>query len=379
MQQALHLLTIDLEQGLALGHWQGSRWLLPVLYVGERVRPGPLVQRWLAARGWSGLLVGQWLGRATHSGEVLDWLGIVIAPAGAGQITDASLTWAPIRQFASSRSIVDYQQWALATTLDKHHVPSVPGPFGSPIWYERVKAWIDRQVGTTSSPIPYRTSCEEVVLGLTAPTGTVYFKGLPCDRAAEAHVTVAMSSLAPGWLPPVDVSSATVWAVALLQEQGPEMARRIGRVEQASDAVSVAHVSQTWIPLDLDPTNVLLDEEEVRFIDLDDSYLGPAPLAITTFARRVTRAHVAEKGAQVRGAIYRAYDREWSPARRAGDRWPAFEIVSVCLEEYLGWKRLEGKTARGEVSGVLEIARARVGRRLANAVSRVTSGGHGKR
>src|SRR4051812_3215820 len=62
----------------------------------------------------------------------------------------------------------------------------------------------------------------------------------------------------------------------------------VDAIDRAVEDVLAAGLPDRWIPLDLDPANVLLDDDgNVAFIDLDDSYIGPAPLAIASFARRI--------------------------------------------------------------------------------------------
>jgi hypothetical protein len=114
---------------------------------------------------------------------------------------------------------------------------------------------------------------------------------------------------------------------------------------------------------DLDPRNVLLSADgDVRFIDLDDSVFGPAPIAVATFTRRLKGV-----GAAWAPELYRVYERAWTPPLSIADRWPAFELVSTLVECFLDWERVRRKTARGEVFDVLDSARRRIARRLETA------------
>ena len=145
-------------------------------------------------------------------------------------------------------------------------------------------------------------------------------------------------------------------------------------IERAQGDVRHARVPQSWLPMDLDPENVLVDDDgAVRFIDLDDSYLGPAPLAIATFARRIRRARIAAVDeATLKNAVYRAYEQGWPVASLVDCRWRSVEIASTVLDAYLGWRRIVTGTERGEVCGALEHAATRIGRELATAVNRVS-------
>jgi hypothetical protein len=279
---------------------------------------------------------------------------------------------------------------------------------------------------------PYRVSSHEVVLGIPTGRGRVYFKGLAPDRAIEATITSRLSALAPEcfartvaletradgvvwWLadacpglpltqclfgdtasrvacacadvqrrvtamagggalelPKLSLSTAAAWSIRLLEASDlPEenVAACAAAIERACRRVSLADVPQSWIPLDLDPENVLLDDRgAVRFIDLDDSFLGAAPLAIATFASRTSRVQI-DRGCNLasKASLYRAYERAWLTAKFGGCDWTSFEIVSAVLEAFLGWTRIVRNTGRGEVHGVLHLAAARIAQRLARS------------
>lgn len=428
MQQHLHVLVVDRERREALATWYGTRWLLPMLCCEERTRAELQTTQWLEGHGVSGDLVGQWLGRMTPDADSIDWLVVISASA---QATRSTLRWTPMESLTSSASLLDYQPWAVARVTQESGQPSVPGPFGNLTWLDDVKQWVTDVAGRTPSGsiTPYRVSPREVVLGIPTAQGCVYFKGLASDRAMEARITSGLSALAPRsfattlaletradgafwWLadacpgtalaecfsaerairvaaacaeiqrmtiangivlelPALCLSTAAEWSIALLESSdlpAGEVATSCEAIERACRKVSDADAPLAWIPLDLDPVNVFVaDDGPVRFIDLDDSFAGPAPLAIATFARRVSRlqAHRRRKASSSE-SLYRAYQRAW-PAALGRCDWRSFEIAAVVLEARLGWERVVNNTARGDVHGVLDLARLRTAQRLARS------------
>jgi hypothetical protein len=405
MEQTLHLLILDHDRRAALAATCGSKWLLPVVTCGERTRALPLIARWLTQRGVHGDVAGQWLGCVT--GLAIDWL-VAIATK-TGFTTDDALEWMPFESFASSAPVLEYQQWAIARTLARGARPSINGPFGNLSWPGEVREWIGRAVGSrVSSLTPYRAGAHEVVIGADFAHGRVYFKGLAEERAIEARVTQALAAVEPAsfartlalehradgsvfWLTAacpgrsggpahriaqalariqqrvlatsasrelrrLDLEAAARWASALLGDS-PSSETVRGHCAQ----VSGADVPATWIPMDLDPTNVLTDEGgRVCFIDVDDSFHGPAPLAMATLAQRCGDR-----------TVYRTYERSWSPPRREVD-WDAFETAATVIHSWLGWTRLERNVARGEVFVDRDLAAARMRARLARAIGGIS-------
>ena len=332
MQQILHLLIVDRERRMALATWYGSRWLLPVIICRETVRAAPLIARWCTQHDVANDVAGQWLGRVAQNAT--DWLMAIPARSGCGP-PDSTLQWVCLDALASAASVLEYQTWALRTSLGRGVLPSVAGPFGDLEWPEGVRTWIASVAGSPPSTwTPYRVSAHEVVLGAETAGGRVYFKGLAVDRGAEAALTQALAAMAPDsfartvsleprsdrsvwWLaaecpgrpvsdphlvapalaeiqrmtatargslglPALDLEMAGEWVSELMADSAIAAAIR----RACAEAIR-ADVPQTWIPMDLDPTNVLVDDDNVvRFIDVDDSFFGPAPLAMAVFATR---------------------------------------------------------------------------------------------
>jgi hypothetical protein len=404
MQQVLHLLIVDRDKRAALTASYGSRWLLPVVTCAERARAAPIAARWAAERGAPGEVAGQWLGRVTEDG--IDWL-VVVAAQPQHLTPPPPLEWTPLDTLSSRASLVDYQPWAIGRAVQHDALPSVSGPFGNLSWPEDVQRWIGRAAGSAvSSLTPYRVGAYEVVLGADCVDGRVYFKGLVEARAAEARLTQALAAAAPDsfartialerqadgsvwWLtaacpgcpggdphraaqalarvqqrtktadrrslalPALDLEAAARWASELLGDSGSgAIVRR--RCAQALRA----DVPAAWIPMDLDPANILVDAvRRVRFIDVDDSILGPAPLAMATLARRCADP-----------TLYRTYERSWSPPL-ARLEWRDFEVAASVVESWLGWQRLWRNIERGEVFAPLDLVEARVRARLARAIN----------
>jgi hypothetical protein len=282
--------------------------------------------------------------------------------------------------------------------------------------------------GRLSALVPHRTTASEVVLEVRTTCGLAYFKGLSSDRAPEvdltshlagvaphsfartiaqstrpdetvwwlmaacrgstlaarpsraaaaraveawAHVQQRASSalaLPPGDLAPFDLPSMAAWAAGLLREAGEQQSRpcaaAIAAMSDACERVDNAHVPRSWVWADFDPTNVLVHGDEVRFIDLDDCRVGPAPIAVSTFARRLARI-----GMPCAGELYRSYERAWEPAIDMGSRWHDFEVVSMVVECYLAWQRVVLKTGRNEIYDCLGPARDAIVRRLVRVVT----------
>lgn len=411
MRNEFHLLIVDCERRAVLAGRFATRWLLPVVGLTERARAEPAISRWTAEQGVRGELAGQWLGRLTPSGDSIDWLAVLDAKE--AEVSHPALDWLSLDELMSSRSLIGYQKWSVATTLQSGGPPSVPGPFGNLAWLGKVKNWIAGIAGDTRprSVSPYRITAHEVVLGAETTRGRVYFKGLTGDRAGEPRITRVLSQLEPrtfaatlalektaddcvwwltaecpgkalaerasvdsarkvaralarvqrramasadvlGELQDIDLPAAAAWSADLLGDSESRTA-----LERACDEVRRANVPRSWIPLDLDPVNVLVDDDgRVSFIDLDDSFLGPVPLAMATFARRCRD-----------DSVCRAYEEAW-PLSLTRVNWRAFALMSAVLEAWLGWQRVVKNTARGEVHGVLDLARDRLARRLAAVV-----------
>jgi hypothetical protein len=403
MRQVLHLLIVDRARRAALAATHGSRWLLPVMTCDEKARAAPLVARWCAQRDVASDVAGQWLGRVGQT--TTDWL-MAIPARTACPAVDATLEWIPLDTLASSASVLDYETWALARSLGRGALPSVDGPFGNLEWPEAVRTWIAESAGSPHAWTPYRASAHEVVLGVETACGRVYLKGLENDRAGEARLTESLAALAPDsfartlalesrrdesvlWLTAecagrpgrdarlvapalariqhmtamargslalrtLDVEMAARWATELVADSA-----RGAAIRHACARVMDANVPRTWIPMDLDPANVLVDDDEVvRFIDVDDSFLGPAPLAMATLALRCDGQ-----------ALYCTYERAWSPPLTGVD-WSSFEVAARVVESWLGWQRLERGIERGEVHAALDAVSARVRDRLGRAIDR---------
>lgn len=400
MRQTLHLLIVDAAMRTALAAHVGSRWLLPILTCGEHVRADPLAVRWARDRGLECDVVGQWLGRVSK--RRMDWL-MVLSVAGTRDARHPLLAWTPLDTFRPTSAVDDYQRWAIAASRRRSALPNVAGPFGRFAWTDDVRQWIARHAGTAVSGLdPLRSSPREVVRRARTGRGDVYFKGIARERACEARLTIQLAALAPDrfaetvaldeqqngsvwWLtagcpggpavlnariaglvaaiqrssegacsierelPSLDIDAALAWAAGAVAGEP----RVVDSIENALGSVIRSTVPRAWTPLDLHPTNVLMDEDDaVRFIDLDDSFLAPAPLAMA--------AVVSRAGDR---SLYEAYERSWTP--RLGDLdWRAFERTAAIIELWLGWRRLLRKAGRGEIAGAVGPAALRVRERL---------------
>jgi hypothetical protein len=128
-------------------------------------------------------------------------------------------------------------------------------------------------------------------------------------------------------------------------------------IRRACGDVIRADVPWTWIPMDLDPSNVLVGGDGVvRFIDVDDSFFGPAPLAMATFVRRCGDA-----------SAHRTYEQSWNPPLTGVD-WQSFLTAAGVVQTWLGWNRLRQNIERGDVHAALDLVEERIRARLGKAI-----------
>lgn len=428
MKQVLHLLVVDRDRRTALAAWHGGRWILPIVCCHERARAGIVVKRWLGQQGLTGDVAGQWVGRLAATGDAIDWLMIVRSRMHSQPVASASLIWRSIESHSASASWIAYQQWAVDRVASSADIAGVPGPFGTLTWPDVVTAWVVEacRVRWVGEAIPYRVTAHEVVVGFDTCRGRVFFKGLTGARSREARATMALAVLAPTcfagtlalerradgsvwWLTDacrgtplsqclspaavertaaayadvqqltlesavpletLDVSTALEWCTTLLQQHcSGDIARPCSSaLEGACADVATAAAPHAWIALDLDPANVLLDGlRGVRFIDLDDSFAGPAPLAVATLARRTRRIAVTGEAGLLADRIYQAYEGIWPRMDLSRCPWRTYEIVSALVDAYLGWGCVVANTERHEVYGAIDAARARLAERLVRA------------
>jgi hypothetical protein len=394
MTQTLHLLILNRDRSAALARSFEARSLLPMIVCDERMRGSMAASRWLSTSGINGTVIGQWLGRAGRSGDTVDWL--VVVSSSGGDAAPTGLRWQSLKM-GDSIWMCDYQRWAIERTGVVAGSPATTGPFGNVDWLKAVTSWVEAETAAAvRDVVPYKTTSYEVVLRLSTCHGDVFFKGLSSARASEAHLTSALGAICPAhfaqtlaldvrpdgtawWLtgacPGASLSSTPTpesvarvataytavqkhiaacglsrispWCPVLEIEEpmscigeligAKDIAHRCrDRLQSACEAMSDPRIDISWIPLDIAPSNILLHGDAVRFIDLDESFMGPAPLALAMLARRLG----ANRG-----------------------RGPC-EVIASVLEAWLGWRRVRAMTAREEVVGVPDIARHRLATRL---------------
>jgi hypothetical protein len=395
MTQTLHLLVVDRDRRAALGRALGTGALLPILVCDERVRGSLAVARWLSTMGIEGRVIGQWLGRAAALSDTIDWLVVVLSSPVSRDFS--GLCWRPLRQLRETLSLCEYQEWAIDNCVNSAGSVGVDGPFGCIDSFDHVTAWVEATTGSAVREIvTYKATSYEVVIRFTTRHGDVFFKGLSCARENEAHLTSALATICSErfaetvaldvrpagtawwltrackgvslstastpenvgrvaaayaevrqrvaafglrrisqWCPVLDVEEAICCINDLIGAKDITQRCRV-RLQSASEAVRDPSIDISWIPLDLAPGNVLLDGDVVRFIDLDESFIGPAPLGLAMLTRRLDA------------------NRSCGPC----------DIIALVLEAWLGWRRVRAMTARGELVGVLDIARRRLAKRL---------------
>jgi hypothetical protein len=298
-------------------------------------------------------------------------------------------------------------------------------------WIERVLG--ASAASACPEVVAHRLSSHEVVLEWRTSNGRWFFKGLAPDRVVEATLTSAMARLMPEsfartvalesrpdggawWLmeacpgtplaerltidgavlvveayakaqqamareiaqgrdvgmPIIDVPGTAAWAKSSLADGGDGSsagASALAIDEACADVGSVG--PRSWVAADLDPTNVIVDGGDVRFIDLDDALLGPAPLAVATLARRIERGSWAHGWSSTStGRLIDAYERAWTPHLHVAEHWETVGLVSQLVECHLAWQRVTTMIERGEVHGVQGVVRAATRRRVWRAVDR---------
>jgi len=424
MRHLLHFLILDGDRRRALAIRSAAGWLFPSAACATGMRLGPVVSRVLGGLGLTGDGVGQWNARVTPDGGSIDTLVITVARPKAGRC-GMDHDWIVVGDLLALPALVEYQAWALRRTFGDR-TADVTGPFEMLNWFSSVAEWMRGLVGSFEGVTIHRATEWEVVLGISEGSRRWYFKGLTRERAIEAHLTMSLAMMCPAsFAPTVAIESGPNGTTRWLMESWPgvplsarltdasiahaaaecvRMQERIGDVRclrpalprldavaltrwswdivdpsrdrQATDAIDravddvvAAGFADRWLPLDLDPANILLDDQDrVAVIDLDDSFVGPAPLAAATLVRRV-RAR-ARRGATASGAdvVRVAYER-MSQRPMTPRLWKALDTLAVVIEARLACQRLETARARGALQGPVDILVDRIRTSLVRTVS----------
>jgi len=401
MQQFLHLLIVDRRRA-ALIQTVGRRWMLPIVACTERARAPIVASRWLIDRGLTGIVAGQWLGRMTTNGHSIDWLMAIAIDA----LRDSPpCRAASIDGIEAAKAVLDYQAWAVAQVATRGEL-HVSGPFGSLDWIDEACSWIEGTgLERLRSPTCFRASANHVVLGLRSGSAEVYFKGVASDRAPDLHATAAAAQACPRSFPRTlaleEISGSTRWllescpGVPLARcrdnDDAVRVASDIGRVQRSVDLDScpsflnlsdilegadglldrtglpalssaarsafdeVMSLSKGWTPLDLDPSNVFVDERQIRYIDLEPR-ITAMPMALSTFARRLVAT----------GGLLQALRRAYESASGERIPWQSVDLVSEITEVVTGWRKVLLNVECGEVSGPLDGVERAAAKRLAS-------------
>lgn len=421
MKQVLHLLVIDASGERALGTELASKWLLPSCCCPERVRAPQRAARLLAQSGLHTDTAGQWLGRLSPDARSIDWLIVARAHGECGR----PLSWLPLRRLLSSAGLMDYQAWAIARA---HYGGTIagPGPFGALTFLDEVRNWIrevtsDAAIGDATI---YRASAWEVVLGVAVGRRRVFFKALTPERRREPMLTSRLSESFPDafartlafsrradgtiwWLtdacdgralsecmtpadlkrcistfariqrsltesdtlalglPRLDLEAVGSWTTSLLDEA--REGRAVEIVDRALGEMARTDLPRRWILLDLDPANVIVSSDGEAFIDLDDSFVGPGPLAAALFARRVAQVSNSTRVSFRVAYVYEAYEAA-ARMRLGAQTWRALDIAACATTAYLGWERLCLAASRREICGELTAVRTRLAQKLGAAI-----------
>ncbi len=434
MNQALHLLFVDVDRANVLVTWTHGRWLLPILILNERVRPGPYVAAWAGGIGIRARMVGQWLGRPSPNSSSIDWLAVSEVVGGSLHAGAGSFRWLPIHDLASSSCWEAYQRWALTEVGAPDALPSVAGPFGTVSWLRDVEDWVADVLGTPLvETVPYRTTAHAVAVGFATSRGRVFLKGTSVESGRNVRSVYELCKEHPGsfaatlafcprpdrsvwWLtsecpgaaladessveniarvaaacgqlqrtalrdmpeivarlPQVDTGALAQWGKALLFDFRAEGTLELYErsIERACAAVASID-SHSLIHVDVDPSNVFLQENEVRFIDLDDLHRGPSPLIASMFADTLGRAGIGPcEYPTLSQVVYDAYERDLPSTSGLKYLWPALRVVSTLFTSHLSWTRVQIKVQQGEVHGVDNCVRAALARYVVNRIREV--------
>lgn len=420
MDQTLHLLIVDRDSGTACATDRAGRWMVPMLVAPERARPGPLVAAWAAGRGLAGQFAGQWLGRMAPSHDAVDWLAVfcarnLTAPLGLQRL--------PLDALVTGRSWIDYQTWAIQAAVGRNPLPHVAGPFGSVGWIDDVLGWVGQVApdGIQSKAIvaPARATSHEVSLSIDTGRERLYFKGASQDRASELTAQIAVARWCPASFPrtlaaetradgstwwlmtecpgvplagtigpgavgqvvhalanvqrrlparlPCDqqaileIDSLTEWAGECVEQTGQTLAPASLDALRGRWNLLSATTPMGWIPTDVDPSNVLIAGDNVRFVDVGESFRGPVPLALAGLARRL------KPGGRWSCDAREIYERAWTPPLTLEAWWPLVECMSLLIECRSSWTRVVASHEQGEIYGLLDHVRARLATRVVRA------------
>jgi hypothetical protein len=98
-------------------------------------------------------------------------------------------------------------------------------------------------------------------------------------------------------------------------------------VARCCDSLDVLQLPPTWVPSDFWSANILRDHSATRLIDVEDSYLGPAPLAVWRFLTDIDRHFRHDRG--VRERMENAFKDEWRRMLDSTTLQAAFGLLPI--------------------------------------------------
>lgn len=418
MMQTLHLLVVDAERGRTLVAQHGSRWLLPMLSLPESARAGPTLAAWGASVGINTRICGQWLGRLRPVGDGVDWLTVLTALADA-QPLRGDVGWAPFEVIRDKTALHDYQRWAVDSAFANGEQPCVSGSFGRLTWWAAVNQWASivlmRDLSDADVQV-HRATNSEVVVEWRLDGRRWFCKGLTPNRSREAWLTMRLGAAEPDvfartcghsrredgslwWLMEeckgrslseactLERTITVAAACSAVQHRTQALCTEVlgeaaldlddlarwageatrgrerrsftqGAVERGCGQVCRAQHPTAWVAGDLDPANVILEGDRVRFIDLDEAILGPAPLSLATFARRVGGDRAWRR------RLFEPFAATWDLPPLSDETLAAYDLVSRLVECRSAWEQAARNDELGHTVGVLEFARRQIATRV---------------
>lgn len=148
----------------------------------------------------------------------------------------------------------------------------------------------------------------------------------------------------------------------------PEIRDARREIRGAAAALRDLRLPDTWIHTDLVPENVFVDGERVSFIDFDDFWIGPAPVAMEfLFAGLRRLAATADERAALQSAALQAFIEAWResvapPVLRAAYRWT--RLIAEVSRVSTRLRKLRRMEENGELCGLVDAAHRQSAERL---------------
>lgn len=154
----------------------------------------------------------------------------------------------------------------------------------------------------------------------------------------------------------------------------PDVRAARSRIHEACRTLDRLQLRNTWIHTDLVPENIFLGSGGVYFIDFEDPWIGPAPIALE-FLFSGVRRHVSDEAARsvLVAAGQAAFSNAWKPCCSPRIMNEAFGSTRLAAEVLRVSRRLRAavqKERNGELVGFTSLAAQESGERLVALANR---------